>query len=57
MLTAMHVTIVDLTIVALHFGSVIGSSNYSNMADLNHNGKINIFDMAICASEFGDLVY
>jgi len=52
-----HVTIVDLTIVALHFGSVIGSSNYSNMADLDHNGKVNIFDMAICASEFGDLVY
>jgi len=47
------VDIVDLTLVASHFGAVLGSPSYYPEADLNHDGVIDIADMAICSADFG----
>jgi hypothetical protein len=50
------VSIEDLTYVAMRFGSSTGSQNYSSEADLNHDGRVNIFDVIICSSEFGEFI-
>ena len=48
-----RVDISDLSLIAGHFGSVLGSPAYYSEADLNRDGVIDIQDMSICASDFG----
>ena len=50
------VDIADLSTVAAHFGSVLGSTNYLAAADLNGNGKIDIVDLTLCATDFGKVL-
>ena len=48
------VNILDLIMVARHFGSHEGEENYAKDADLNGDGVINILDLIIIAKHFGE---
>jgi len=48
-----RVNVVDLALVAVHFGAQIGKANYWFEADLNHDGFTDIRDLTICAIYFG----
>ncbi len=50
------VNIVDLSIIASHFGATQATPGYVPDADLNHDGVINIVDLTICAADFGKTV-
>jgi PKD domain-containing protein/dockerin type I repeat protein/cellulase (glycosyl hydrolase family 5) len=47
------VTILDVSVFALHFGASTGSSLYDARFDLNHDGTINILDLALLALVYG----
>jgi hypothetical protein len=47
------VNIVDLTLVAISFGSSVGSASYNPYADIDDLGTINIIDLVTCAQHFG----
>ncbi len=44
-----HVNVLDLIIVAMHFGSHKGEAGYAKMADLNGDGEINVLDLIVVA--------
>jgi hypothetical protein len=46
------VDILDVATVALVYGSVQGSTGYGISLDINHDGAINILDLAILASDY-----
>ncbi|MCD6572776.1 MAG: hypothetical protein J7K95_01610, partial [Thermoplasmata archaeon] len=48
------VNILDLIIVAQHFGTHEGEENYAKEADLNNDKEINILDLIIVAQHFGE---
>jgi len=48
------VNILDLIMVAVHFGTHEGEENYAKEADLNNDGVINILDLIIVAQHFGE---
>ncbi len=47
------VSILDLVLVATHFGSRLGSANYNAAADLNGDGVIDVSDLLLVAPSFG----
>src|SRR5437879_12185630 len=47
-----RVDITDLSTVAAHFGSALGSLSYTNIADLNHHNQIDIATLAIVGIAF-----
>lgn len=47
------VNIIDLTIVAVAFGSKPGDSKWNQIADMNNDEKINIIDITMVALEYG----
>ncbi|MCD6573792.1 MAG: hypothetical protein J7K95_06835, partial [Thermoplasmata archaeon] len=44
-----RVNVLDLIIVAMHFGSHSGEENYDAAIDLNNDGEINVLDLIIVA--------
>jgi hypothetical protein len=48
-----RVNILDVTIVALAYGSTPQMPNWNPKADLNNDGTVNILDIALVAREFG----
>jgi hypothetical protein len=48
-----RVNILDVVIVALHFGSHAGEPNYDLTADVNKDGVVNILDMSVVAIHYG----
>ncbi len=42
----------DVSFVAFYFGTKVGDPNWNPLADLDHNGKVDIYDVAIIANEF-----
>ena len=48
------INVLDLIIVAMHFGSHEGEENYVAFVDLNNDGEINILDLIIVAMHFGE---
>ena len=40
------VTCADYDLIKAHFGAVIGQPNYLDFADPNHDGVVNILDLA-----------
>src|SRR5437879_13134514 len=51
-----RVDITDLSTVAAHFGSALGSVSYTNIADLNHDNKIDSVDLAIVGIDLGKVL-
>src|SRR5438445_13779454 len=51
-----RVDITDLSTVAAHFGSALGSVSYTNIADLHHHNKIDIVDLAIVGMDFSKVI-
>lgn len=47
------VNILDISIVALAFGTQEGDENYNSNADLNKNGEVNIIDISMVAVDYG----
>jgi hypothetical protein len=50
------VNIVDVSIVAMAFGTQEGDENYNVLADLDKNGEINIIDVSTVAMDYGKTV-
>lgn len=50
------VNILDISIVAMAFGTQEGDENYNSIADLDGNKEINIVDVSIVARDFGKTV-
>ena len=48
------INVLDLIIVAMHFGSYNGDENYLKKADLNSDNVINVLDLIIVAMHFGE---
>jgi hypothetical protein len=48
-----EINIADVTLLASHYGALLGDANYSASADLNVDERINVQDLAILASHFG----
>jgi len=48
------VSITDIVIIALAFGSKPGDPNWNPNADLNNDGKVSITDVVIAAIHFGE---
>ena len=48
-----RVSVLDLTLIAAGFGYSFGSLLYIPAYDLNHNGAIDIFDIALAGAHFG----
>jgi len=44
-----RVNVLDLIIVAMHFGSHSGEENYDAAIDLNNDGEINVLDLIMVA--------
>jgi len=44
-----RINVLDLIIVAMHFGSHEGEAGYDESVDLNNDGDINILDLIIVA--------
>jgi uncharacterized membrane protein len=51
-----HVDIVDLSTMAIAYGSTTSSPNWNPAADLNNDGVINIIDLAQLAANYGSPV-
>jgi hypothetical protein len=49
------VNMVDLYLVALHFGEMPGFPKWNPLVDVDHNGIINMLDMYRVAVHFGDI--
>ena len=49
----LNVDIFDIVVLAISFGSTIGTPNYNPLADLNEDGVVDIFDIVIVAVNFG----
>jgi hypothetical protein len=49
------VNIIDVSIVARHFGSIRDGLNWDGRCDLDLNGVINIVDVSIAARHFGEI--
>ncbi|MBO0888727.1 hypothetical protein J2P12_06470, partial [Candidatus Bathyarchaeota archaeon] len=47
------VTITDLAIIAIHYGAKPSSANWHSLADLNHDGLVDLQDLALDVSLFG----
>jgi len=47
-----YVNIVDVSIILSHFGTTASSPNWDPLADLNHDGVVNLADFEIAASNF-----
>ncbi len=47
------ISVTDVAFVAFYFGTTVGGPNWNPKADLNGDGKVNIFDVALVASNFG----
>jgi hypothetical protein len=45
--------ILDITQIAIRFGSIRGDARYDPVADVNHDSKINILDIVQVALVFG----
>jgi len=50
------VNIIDISIVAMAFGTKEGDENYNVLADFDENSEVNILDISIVAMEFGKTV-
>jgi parallel beta-helix repeat protein len=50
------INILDISMVAMSFGTKEGDENYNVFADLDENGEVNIIDLAKVATEFGKTV-
>lgn len=50
------INIVDISIVAVAFGTIEGDENYNPIADLDDNKQINIVDVSIVALDYGKTV-
>jgi len=50
------VNIVDISIVAIAFGTKEGDENYNVLADLDENSEVNIIDVSIAALDYGKTV-
>ncbi len=48
------INVLDLIIVAMHFGATEGNGNYAKEADLNGDGVINVLDLIVVAMHFGE---
>ncbi len=48
------INVLDLIIIAQHFGSHEGDTNYAREADLNNDGVINVLDLIVVAQHFGE---
>ena len=48
-----RVNILDLVLVAIHFGSQIGNANYNAAADLNRDGVIDVSDLLLIGQNLG----
>jgi len=44
-----HVNVLDLIMIAMHFGKHEGEEGYDKSVDLNNDGKINVLDLIIVA--------
>jgi hypothetical protein len=47
------VNILDITLIAVKFGGIIGNAGFDSTADVNRDGKINILDLVQIALVFG----
>jgi hypothetical protein len=47
------VGVLDVSFVAFYFGTKVGDPNWNPRADLDNSGKVDIYDVALIASEFG----
>ena len=47
------VNILDISIVAVAFGTQEGDKNYDSIADLDKNGEVNIIDISMVAVDYG----
>ncbi len=50
------INILDITIVAMAYGSTPGDQNWNELADLDRNGIINIIDISTVARDYGKTV-
>ena len=50
------VNILDITIVAVAYGSKPGDPKWNALADLDKNGQINIIDISMVAKDYGKIV-
>jgi hypothetical protein len=50
------VGILDVSFVAFYFGTTTSSPNWNPRADLTKDGKVDILDVALIASEFGQSI-
>lgn len=49
-----HVSVLDLTLIASDFGYSFGSLRYIPAYDIDHDGAIDIFDIARAGAHFGE---
>jgi hypothetical protein len=47
------VDVVDLAIVALHYGQKVGDPNWYAPADVNGDGVVNVIDLAMVGIKYG----
>jgi hypothetical protein len=50
------VNVVDVTIVAIAFGSKLGDPKWNEIADLDKNGIVNIVDITMVAKDYGKTI-
>lgn len=50
------INILDISIVAIAFGTKEGDENYNALADLDENSEVNILDVSIVAMDYGKTV-
>jgi hypothetical protein len=50
------VDILDVTVVAIAYGSKPGEKKWNPIADLDKNGEINILDVTLVAKDYGKTV-
>lgn len=51
------VNIIDIAMIAVSYGSSLGSSKYNPVVDLNADGTVNIIDIAMAAVDYGAPVF
>jgi len=50
------VNILDISIVAMAFGTKQGDENYNILADLDKNNEVNILDISTVAMDYGKTI-